>query len=88
MLILKLKIKLIRHEIIYFFLIIIFFRMSRFGQYSHYSQSEEPEDGLHDINAMLTKLTTECLIEEERGEDLLLQGIVLIMLEDDDYSIL
>ena len=32
---------------------------------------------------MLAKLTTECLIEEERGEDLLLQGIVLIMLEDD-----
>ena len=28
----------------------------------------------------------ECLIGEERGEDLLLQGIVLIMLED-DYSI-
>ena len=35
---------------------------------------------------MLAKLTTECLTEEERGEDLLLRGIVLIMLED-DYSI-
>ena len=35
---------------------------------------------------MLAKLTMECLIEEERGEDLLLQGIVLIMLED-NYSI-
>ena len=35
---------------------------------------------------MLAKLTTECLVEEEREEDLLLQGIVLIMLED-DYGI-
>ena len=60
--------------------------MSHFGQYGHYGQSEEPEDELHDINTMLAKLTTECLIEEERGENLLLQGIVLIMLED-DYSI-
>ena len=83
MLISKLKKKLNRHVKIYFFLIIIFFRMSHFGQYGHYGQSEEPEDELHDINAMLAKLTTECLTEEERGEDLLLQGIVLIMLEDD-----
>ena len=60
--------------------------MSHFGQYSHYGQSEEPEDELHYINAMLAKLTMECLLEEERGEDLLLQGIILIMLED-DYSI-
>ena len=35
---------------------------------------------------MLAKLTMECLIEEERGEDILLQGIVLIMLED-NYGI-
>ena len=49
-------------------------------------QSEEPEDELHEINAMLAKLTTECHTEEERGEDLLLQEIVSIMLED-DYSI-
>ena len=35
---------------------------------------------------MLAKLTTEFLIEEERGEDLLLQGIISIMLED-DYGI-
>ena len=56
------------------------------SQYSQYGQSEEPEDELHEINAMLAKLTTECLIEEERGEDLLLQGIVSIMLED-DYGI-
>ena len=54
--------------------------MSHFSQYGHYGQSEEPEDEPHDINAMLTKLTMECLKEEERGEDLLLQGIVFIML--------
>ena len=83
MLILKLKIKIIRHVIIIFFLLIIFFRMSHFGQYSHYGQSEEPEDELHEINTMLAKLTMECLIEEERGEDILLQWIILIMLEDD-----
>ena len=35
---------------------------------------------------MLAKLTKECLIEEERGEYLLLQGIISIMLED-DYGI-
>ena len=86
MLISKLKIKIIRHVIIYFFLIFTFFRMSHFSQYSQYGQSEEPEDELHEINAMLAKLTTGCLIEEERGEDLLLQGIILIMLED-DYGI-
>ena len=60
--------------------------MSHFSQYSHYGQSEEPEDEPHDINTMLAKLTTECLIEEERGEGLLLQGMVFIMLED-DYGI-
>ena len=60
--------------------------MSHFSQYGHYGQSEESVDELHDINAMLAKLTMECLIETERGKDLLLQGIVLIMLED-DYSI-
>ena len=60
--------------------------MSHFGQYGHYGQSEEPEDEPHDIKAMLAKLTMECLIEKERGEDLLLQGIILIMLEG-DYSI-
>ena len=86
MLILKLKIKIIRHVIIYFFLIFIFFRMSHFGEYGHYGQSEEPEDEPHEINTMLAKLTMEYLIEEERGENLLLQGIVLKMLED-DYSI-
>ena len=38
-----------------FFLIIVFFRMSHFGQYGHYGQSEEPEDEPHDIyiNALL-----------------------------------
>ena len=35
---------------------------------------------------MLAKLTIECLTEEERGEDLLLQGIVSMVLED-DYGI-
>ena len=83
MLISKLKIKIIRHVIINFFLIFIFFRMSEYGQYG---QSEEPEDEPHKINTMLAKLTMVCLIEEERGEDLLLQGIILIMLED-NYSI-
>ena len=87
MLISKLKIKIIRHVIINFFLfIIIFFRMSHFSQYGHYGQSEEPDDEPHEINVMLAKLTTECPIEEERGEDILLQGIVLIMLEN-DYGI-
>ena len=86
MLITKLKIKIIGHVIINFFLIFIFFRMSHFGEYSQYGQSEEPEDEPHEINAMLAKLTMECLIEEEMGEDLLLQGIILIMLED-DYGI-
>ena len=86
MLISKLKIKIIRHVIINFFLLIIFFRMSHFGQYNHYGQSEELEDEPHQINAMLAKLTMECLIEEERGEDILLQGIILVMLED-DYGI-
>ena len=60
--------------------------MSHSSEYGHCGQSEEPEDEPHEINAMLAKLTMECLIEEEKGEDLLLQGIVLIMLED-DYSI-
>ena len=60
--------------------------MSHFSQYGHYGQYEEPDDELHEINTMLPKLTMECLIEEERGEDILLQGIVLIMLED-DYGI-
>ena len=41
---------------------------------------------IHELNAMLAKLTMECIIEEERAEDLLLQGIILIMLED-DYGI-
>ena len=80
MLISKLKIKIIRHIINFFLFIVIFFRMSHFSQYSHYGQSEEPDDEPHEINAMLAKLTTECLIEEERGEDILLQGIMLIML--------
>ena len=82
MLISKLKIKIIRHVIIYFFLVFIFFRMSHCGEYGHYGQYEEPEDELHEINIMLM----ECLIEEERGEDPLLQGILLIMLED-NYGI-
>ena len=56
--------------------------MSHFGQYSHYGQSEEPEHELHNMNAMLAKLTMVCLIEEEMGENVLLQGIVLIMLDD------
>ena len=60
--------------------------MSHFGQYGHYGQFEEPDDEPHEINAMLAKLTMECLIEEERGEYLLLEGIVAIMLED-DYGI-
>ena len=60
--------------------------MIHFGQYGHYGQSEEPEDESHKINATLAKLTTECLIEEERGEDILLQGIILIMLQD-NYGI-
>ena len=36
---------------------------------------------------MLAKFMMECLIEEERGENLLLQGIILIMLEDNDYGV-
>ena len=40
--------------------------MSHFGQYGQYGQSEEPEDEPHNVNAMLAKLTTECLKEEER----------------------
>ena len=60
---------------------------SQYGQHGHYCQFKDLEEEPHEINAMLAKLTMECLIEKERGENLLLQGIILIMLEDNDYGV-
>ena len=36
------------------------------SNFSHYGQSEEPEDEPHEINAMLAKLTTEF---QKRGRE-------------------